>query len=312
MSKKLISVVIPAYNESDCIGILHSKLSEEFNKHENYHFEVIIVDNGSFDDTFAQIEKISNIDPRFKGVRITRNAKADGGISAGLKFASGDAAIITYADLEDPPEVFGKFIEKWEDGIPHVYGITKRRQGSFIRRFNSYLFYEIINKLTNNVVPKNVADFRLVDRKVYTELNNLTERNRFLRGLFSWLNFDSVGVEYDRKIKRAAGNSKASTIAVLRLALQGIFVFSTFPLRIASLVGITVSILSFLGISYFVFQYIFFSSLPFNGFGTLVCIILFAFGFLFTLIGILGEYIALIYDEVQGRPIYIVEKKCGL
>ena len=170
----------------------------------------------------------------------------------------------------------------------------------------------MINKLTKDVIPKNVADFRLIDRRVYTEVNKLTEHNRFLRGLFSWLNFKSIGIPYNRNLKRAGGKSKATSLAVITLAIRGIFVFSTFPLRIAGLLGIVTSLMSFGGIIYFIFQYLIFNGLPFSGFGTIVCIMLFFFGIMFILTGILGEYIALIFDEVQARPLYIVEKVHGL
>ena len=310
--KKLISVVIPAYNESECVKHLHKGIAAIIDKIKRYNFEIIIVDNGSVDDTFDQLLKVSQKDQRFKIVKLTRNANVDGGIAAGLKHATGDAAIITYADLEDPLHLFQEFIEKWEEGYKHVYGVTRKRQGSFIRNMNAKLFYFLINKLTNDVVPKNVADFRLVDRQVYESMNLITEKNRFLRGLFSWLNYKSIGIEYDRNTVRAGGKSKASTLVVISLALRGIFVFSNFPLKIASMLGLITSLSAFIGVIYFIMQYLFLDDFPINGFGTIICIMLFLFGIMFSLIGIVDEYIALIYDEVKGRPLYIVEKTVGL
>jgi glycosyltransferase involved in cell wall biosynthesis len=311
MDKKLISIIIPAYNEEDCVDALYNGLTEVINKITKYDFEVIIVENGSYDDTFAKLLAIHKKDPRFKIIKLTRNCEVDCGVTAGLKFAKGDAAIITYADLEDPPHLFYQFIEKWEEGYKHVYGITNARQGSFLRKLNSKIFYYIINKLTKNVIPKNVADFRLVDQQVYREINHIAEKNRFLRGLFSWLNYDSIGINYDRNSKRAGGKSKAHTLLALSVAFKGIFSYSNFPLRIASIIGAATSMMSFCGIIYLVAQFMLFHNFPFKGFGTIICTILLLFGILFLLIGILGEYIALIYTEVKGRPLYIVDKVVG-
>ncbi|MEM6812438.1 MAG: glycosyltransferase family 2 protein [Pseudomonadota bacterium] len=309
--KKLISIVIPAFNEGDCVPILYEGIAKVIDQLNNYDFEVIIVDNGSFDHTFDELKKVSEKDNRFKILKLTRNCGPDGGISAGLKFAKGDAAIITYADLEDPPEMFAKFLEKWEEGYQHVYGITRARQGTWLRKQNAKLFYFLINKLTKNGVPKNVADFRLVDRKVYEAMNQITEKNRFLRGLFSWLNYKSIGIPYDRNLKRAAGKSKATTFVVIAVALRAIMIFSNFPLRIAGFVGGATSVFSFLGIIYFSTQYFLFDNLPFNGFGTIICFMLLMFGIMFMMIWIIGEYIALIYDEVKGRPLFLVEEAIG-
>lgn len=313
MAKKLISIVIPAYNEEECVDKLYDGLVAVINPITKYDFEIIITDNGSYDNTFKKLLKINAKDPRFKIVKLTRNCGGDGGISAGLKFAKGDAAIITYADLEDPPHLFNQFLEKWEEGYKHVYGVTKARQGEFIRRMNSKLFYFLINKLTNNVVPKNVADFRLVDRQVYREINDITEQNKFLRGLFAWLNYKSIGIEYDRNLVRAGGVSKASTFTTVALALKGIFSYSNFPLKIASFLGIITSSISFLAMLYFIIQYVFFNNPPpFNGFGTIICLILLLFGMMFLLIGLLGEYVGLIYNEVKGRPTFVIDQLVGL
>lgn len=312
MAKKLISIVIPAYNEEDCIELLYQGLTAVIDTIPEYDFEVVIVENGSYDNTYPLLVALNRRDPRFKVVKLTRNCGGEGGITAGLHFVRGDACIITYADLEDPPHLMREFIAKWEEGYKHVYGITRQRQGSRLRKFNSKMFYMLINKLTNNVVPKNVADFRLVDRQVYQEINAITEKNRFLRGLFSWLNYKSVGIPYDRNLQRAGGESKASTLVVLALALKGIFSYSNFPLKIASILGGMTSALSFLAILYFLMQYLFFDNFPFSGFGTIMLAMLFLFSILFLLIGILGEYVALIYSEVKGRPLFIVDELVGI
>jgi glycosyltransferase involved in cell wall biosynthesis len=308
MKNKLISIVIPAYNEEECIDALFARLSGVMNLLPNYDFEVIIVENGSHDKTYQKLLEVKKQDARFKILKLSKNFGADGGITAGLHFAKGDAAILTYADLEDPPELILDFVAKWEEGYKHVFGITKKRQGSFIRKFNSRLFYAIVNKLTNNLIPKNVSDFRLMDKQMYQEVNALSERNRFLRGMIASLGFKSIGIPYDRSSERAGGISKASTLLVLNLALRGIFAFTTAPLKIASILGIITSIVSFFGIVFFSIQYLFFETTKFAGFGTIICAILLLFGIVFIMLGIMGEYVGLIYNEVKKRPIFIVEE----
>lgn len=255
---KLISVIISAYNEEDCIVILSERLRSIFNKKESqYLFEVILVDNGSTDKTFEKMVAINKKYPEFKIVQLTRNFTVFGGLSAGLHYANGDAAITMYADLEDPPELILSFIEKWEQGFDNVYGITKERQGNLIRNTNSRLFYLGMNFLSGGLIPKNVADYRLMDKKVYITLNNMPEKKRFLRGMVAWAGFKSHGIEYDRA-PRYAGKSKASTLAVLGLAIEAIFSFSYVPIRLISGLGVSLSLISFSCLIIIFINYLFF------------------------------------------------------
>jgi dolichol-phosphate mannosyltransferase len=308
MHEKLISIVIPAYNEEECVDLLHSRLHDVMAKLPKYNFEVIIVENGSEDKTFEKLLSIREKDSRFKILKLSKNFGSENAITGGLKFAKGDAVVITYADLEDPPELILDFVAKWEEGYQHVYGITQRRQGSALRRFNSRLFYMVINKLTNNLIPKNVADFRLMDKVMYEELNTMPERNRFLRGMVASLGFYSFGISYDRATERAGGTSKASTLHAIELAMKGIFSFTAVPLKIASIFGVITSFFAFCGILFFLFQYLFLETAKSAGFGTIICSILFMFGIVFIILGIMGEYIGLIYTEVKQRPTYVIDK----
>ena len=310
MKKKLISIAIPAYNEEDCVDKLYAELVKFFNKTDKYDFEVLIVENGSLDSTFQKLVKINQQDKRFKIIKLTRNFTADGGITAGIKHATGDALVVMFADLEDPLEIITQFIEKWEAGYKNVYGVVRKRSSGIIRRINSAMFYYVINLLTGGIVPKYVSEFRLVDKQVYQEINKLPEKNRFTRALFAWSGFKSIGVEYQRTT-RAGGVSKAHTLTVLTLALRGIFSFSLIPLRLATVLGVITSFISFLGIVNFIVQYFIFGQSPFHGFSTIVCLMLMLFGIMFILIGILGEYVGLIYEEVKARPVYIVEQLIG-
>ncbi|HRY30313.1 MAG TPA: glycosyltransferase family 2 protein [Elusimicrobiota bacterium] len=309
-TKKLISVVIPAYNEEGNIEELGRRLQGVFQKNPKYDFEAIIVENGSHDSTFEKLKELHEKDKRFKIVLLSRNFKCDGGITAGLQHASGDAAVVMTADLQDPPELITTFIQKWEEGYENVYGvITKRHGSSLLRRFNSQLFYILVNKLTGGLFPRNASDFRLVDKRVYRAVNSMWERNRFLRGMFIWTGFKSIGVEHERA-PRFAGEAKSHTLVVLRLAVMGILSYSYVPLKAITAVGVFVSTLSFLILVFIVIR-VFAWGVPFPGFGTIMAVMLLMFGFLFTMLGIMSEYIGLIYEEVKQRPNFIVKEAVG-
>lgn len=311
MSKKLLSFVIPAYNEEECVDALHAaldKLSQQIAHW--YEAEFIIVENGSFDATYEKLQAIRARDPRVKIVKLSRNFMADGGITAGLSYAKGDAAIIMCADLEDPPEVVLEFLKKWEEGYQNVYGIINRRQGNWLRKINSRLFYLVINKMTGGVIPRAVSDFRLIDKKVYQAVNRMNERTRMWRGIVAWTGFKSIGVRFNRG-NRAAGESKANTMLVLKLALRGIFAFSVIPLRFATILGVVLSAVSFAALVYQVVKVMMFG-VPFDGFGTLMGATFLMFGFVFVILGIMSEYIGMIFEEVKGRPNFIVEETVGI
>ena len=308
---KLISVIVPAYNESDCVDELARRLGLVFDSLSAYDWEAIIVENGSLDDTYDKLLAIRARDPRFKIVQLARNFRMDGGITAGLSYASGDAAVIMTADLQDPPELIPQFVAKWEEGYENIYGIVTERQGTGpIRTFNSKAFYWLAGKLTSDRIPRNASDFRLVDRKVYETVRGMEERNRFIRGLFAWSGFRSIGVPHKRE-PRFGGVSGAHSFGVVDLAMKGIFAHSYVPLKVISVFGVALSLLSFIVLVALSLRFVFFG-VPFAGFGTIVGLILLLFGFLFTMLGILSEYIGLIYEEVKQRPNYVVRETLGL
>ncbi len=308
--KKLISVIAPAYNEEANIDELGSRLAAVFDAEERYDWEAIVVENGSLDDSSDRLVALNRRDPRFKIVQLARNFKMDGGITAGLDFASGDAVVIMASDLQDPPELIHQFLRKWEEGYDLVYQIVIERQGTGpIRTMNSKLFYWFAGKLTDGRIPPNVSDFRLADRTVYETVRSMQERNRFMRGLFAWPGFRSTGIEHPRE-PRTAGESGANTLGVLSLAVKGIFAHSYVPLRLISIFGLTLSALSALALvaltaSFFIW------GVPFAGFGSIVCTVVLMFGFLFTMLGVLSEYIGLIYEEVKQRPNFVVRTTIG-
>lgn len=309
--KKLISLVIPAFNEEECIEELSRRLQSVFEKCPTYDFEVLIVENGSTDRTFELLQVIAAQDLRFKVIQLARNFRMDGGLTAGLHYASGDALVLMTADLQDPPELIPSFIEKWEEGYENIYMVVTKRTGTGpIRTFNSKAFYWLAGKLTGNRLPANASDFRLVDRKVYEVVRAMEERNRFIRGLFAWVGFNSIGVEAQRP-ERFAGDSKAHSLKVIDLAFKGIFSHSYVPLKIIMITGLTLSISAFFALVVFAISWLF-VGVPFAGFGTITALVLMLFGFLTFMLGLIAEYVGLIYEEVKQRPNFVVRELIGI
>jgi dolichol-phosphate mannosyltransferase len=306
-AKKLISIIVPAYNEQDCVRELASRLQNVFTIESKYDFEVFIIENGSIDDTWHRLKEIAAKDARFKIIKLSRNFRMDGGITAGLDYVSGDALVLMTADLQDPPERIPDFLRAWESGYESVFGIVTRRKGTGpIRTLNSKLFYFVAGLLTDGRIPRNVSDFRLADKKVYGEIRKMQERNRFVRGLFAWVGYKSIGIPMDRE-ERFAGKSNAHSFQVIDLAFKGIFAHSYKPLKLITIFGLSLSAFSFFSIIPLAIVW-FTQGVPFAGFGTLISLILLLISFLFLFLGIIGEYVGLIYEEVKARPNYLVSE----
>ena len=307
---KSVTVVIPAYNEEDCVDELTSRLKVIFDSEAQYKWQALIVENGSTDHTWEKLKKISEVDLRFKILKLSKNFRMDGGITAGLEFVDSDACVLMTADLQDPPELIPAFLRKWEEGYENIYGVVEERQGtSWLRKFNSKLFYKVAGSLSDGGIPKNASDFRLVDRKVYETVRGMTERNRFVRGLFAWVGFESIGVPMKRP-PRFAGVSNASSMKVVELALKGIFAHSYKPLRFISIFGLALSSFSFLVMVGLAILWLI-VGVPFAGFGSIIALILFGLGMQALMLGIVSEYLGLVYEEVKGRPNFVVSEKIG-
>jgi glycosyltransferase involved in cell wall biosynthesis len=307
---KSVGIVIPAFNEEDCVEELAERLTTVFNSEKSYKWEVIIIENGSIDGTWQKLQEIARRDSRFKILRLSRNFRMDGGLTAGLSVVESDACVLMSADLQDPPEMIPKFLRKWEEGFENIYGIIGKRRGTkFLRKINSILFYKFAGSLTNKMIPENASDFRLVDRKVYEAVREMDERNRFVRGLFAWVGFKSVGIPMDRP-ERFAGKSNADTFKVLELAVKGLLAHSFKPLRFISIAGLIISLISLISIVVLSILAIF-VGVPFAGFGTIVALIIGGFGFQTLLLGIVSEYLGLVYEESKSRPNFIVSEKIG-
>jgi polyisoprenyl-phosphate glycosyltransferase len=308
---KLVSICIPVYDEEPGIPALGRELAVMMERNSSYAFEVILVENGSQDRSYDALLELNRRDPRFKIVRLSRNFTADGGVAAGLKHCAGDCAVLMDADLQDPPEIIDAFLAKWEEGYEVVYGVIQHREHvSALRRFFNGIFYRIISAVTKGNIPANVTAFRLMDCVVYSELNQMEEANRFTRGLSSWVGFEQIGVPF-RRAARREGDSKVSFFDVLKEGLDALFSFSTLPLKMISVFG---ALLSGFCVLFIIYQFVltaFFQS-PFPGYRTIVVLNLMMFGFIFVALGVIGEYVSRIFDNVKGRPNFIVRELVGI
>lgn len=309
--KKLISIVIPSYNEQDCVEELAKRLKLLFQIESVYDFEVILVENGSSDLTWEKFCALASNDRRFKVVKLSRNFRMDGGLTAGLSQISGDACVLMCADLQDPPELISEFLRLWELGWENVYGIVTKRTGTnILRRINSRAFYWLAGHLTDGRIPQNASDFRLVDKRVYLVVREMQERNRFVRGLFAWTGFRSIGIPMVRP-ERFAGVSNAPTLKVLDLAFKGIFAHSYKPLRMITILGVLIFLGTIVSFGILVYKWIS-EGVPFPGYGIAVSISLIALGLFGLMLGIMSEYLGLVYEEVKGRPNYVISETINI
>jgi polyisoprenyl-phosphate glycosyltransferase len=308
----LISLAIPAYNESANLDELSDRLLTVFDGlKERYEFEVVICENGSSDNTYEKLLAIRNRDSRFKIIRLIRNFHMEGGMTAAIANVKGDACIIMSADLQDPPEMIPQLIEKWEEGYENVYTVITYRHGeSYARRVAAQAFYWLIGKVSDHPIPRNASDFRLVSKAAYQAFNQLSERSRMVRSMWGWLGFSSTGIKYERP-KRTGGKSSFNPFVTAPYAIRGILGSSYTPLILLPILGLILSLLSFAGLGAITIRAIFFG-VPFPGFGTIVALMLLLFGFLFLLLGVLGEYIGMIFEESRARPHYLTQRSHGL
>lgn len=310
MQNFLLSIVIPVFNEEPNIDPLLKRL---FPVLKNYDYEIIFVSDGSKDNTDAIIKKYAKKNNRIKLISFTRNFGHQMALTAGYEASKGDCVISMDADLQDPPEIIPTMLEKWQKGAKIIYAKRdeKRNVDSFIKKKTARLFYRFINFLSDTPIPNNVGDYRLLDRDTLNFLNSLPERSRFLRGLVAWGNYPTEYVYFKRE-KRFAGETHYTLSKMVNFALDGITSFSTKPLRIASYVGFTTATLGFLGIIYELIRKLIHPQLYVLGWTGLFVSIMFLGGIQLITIGIIGEYVGKIYQEVQKRPQFLVKEKVNL
>lgn len=300
----LLSVIIPVYNEEEIVSKTYQTLERELS---NIEHELIFVNDGSTDKTQSILEWLLTKNSNNKIINFSRNFGHQAAFSAGLENAIGNAVVIIDGDLQDPPSLIHEMLAKWREGYKVVYAQRNKRKGETIfKRFSAYIFYRIIGCLTNINIPPDTGDFRLMDRCVVDQLKNLPERSRFLRGLVCWVGFKKIGVKYDRA-ERSAGKSKYPLKKMLRLAIDGITGFSSAPLKISFYAGILATMI---GLSVFVWsilEKLLSPNTTVPGWASLMIAIVFFGGVQLISIGIMGEYIGRIYDEVKQRPLYITD-----
>ncbi|HBE21830.1 MAG TPA: glycosyltransferase [Cyanobacteria bacterium UBA11367] len=311
----MLSIVIPVFNEQDNVSKLYERLVAASPSWDS-PFEVILVDDGSTDRTLSLLRELHKKDSRFKFISFSRNFGHQTAVSAGLRYVSGDVVAVMDADLQDPPEELHRFLDKWHEGYQVVYGIRTKRKENIFKRSAYYLFYRLLAWCSSIEIPLDSGDFCVMDRTIVDCLNSMPERNRFVRGLRSWIGYRQIGIPYERD-KRLAGDVKYTFRKLLRLALDGIINFSYRPLQLTGTFGLLVCFLSFSGIVFYLVHRVLnrkiFGLAPQDvpGFTTLILAILFIGGVQLFTLGVLGEYLGRIFDEVKQRPLYIVKDQEG-
>lgn len=306
---QLLSIVVPLYNEERGLEPLFHRL-ERVAAGLDLDVEIVCVDDGSRDGTAAECRRRATGDPRIKLVRLSRNFGHQAAISAGLDFARGDAVIIMDGDLQDPPEAIPDLVARWREGYDVVYVIRRTRPEAWPKRVGYWLFYRVLGRLSDVEIPADSGDFGLMDRGVVQTLRRMPERNRFLRGLRSWVGLRQTAVAVDRR-SRAAGESKYTFAKLKGLAMDGLISFSYAPLKLATRTGFVVSAGSFLFAAWVIALRLGWG-IDIPGWASLVVVILFLGGIQLITIGILGEYVGRIYDEVKRRPLYLVAETTNL
>ncbi len=304
-----VSVVLPVYNERENLDTLVARIHPVLEASTNGSFEVAFVDDGSRDGSSELLDAISENDKRYKVIHFSRNFGHQAALQAGLDFARGSAVVLMDADLQDPPELISQFIEKWQEGYEVVYAIRKKRKESIWKRAAYTTFYRTMKIIAEIDTPLDAGDFCLMDQRVVATLVALRERNRFLRGLRSWVGFRQIGVEYERH-SRNAGEPKYTLRKLIALALSGYIGFSSLPLRLAAWFGFLSAaaglfLVVWVGLSRMLAPHV-----P-QGWASTIAVILFVGGVQLIMLGVIGEYLGRVYDEVRMRPLYVVSSVVG-
>jgi len=306
-----ISIVVPVYNEEEVLSELYRRIRQVMDQ-LNDPWELILVDDGSVDRSAELMRELYEQDPRVKGLSFSRNFGFQEAVTAGLAYATGDAVILADADLQDPPEVIPSLIAKWREGYQVVYGVRIHREGeTWFKKLTAKVFYRTIHRITSVNIPLDTGDFRLMDRLVVNAILRMPERNRFLRGMVPWVGYRQVGIPYERHA-RYAGDSKFTSVSqMLPFALDAITSFSYFPLQMATYLGFIIAAISLIAIVIVVVLRVFGQHQELTGQATTLVAVLFLGGVQLISLGIIGEYLGRIYDEVKDRPLYLVDEKWG-
>jgi len=309
MGKIQYSIIVPLYNEEEVIGESYKRIKAVMEETKEV-YEVIFINDGSRDQTEHLAKEICSKDPNIKLINFSRNFGHQPAITAGMRESSGEAIIIIDADLQDPPSVMLKMIEKWKEGYDVVYGKRIKRSGeTFFKKMTAKMYYRLLTRITDVKIPVDVGDFRLIDRSVCNALNDLPERNRYVRGLVSWVGYKQTFVEFERE-ERFSGETKYPLRKMIKLAVDGITGFSNKPLKLASTLGYIVSCFGFVYLIVILIQKLF-TDTTIQGWTSIIGLLLILNGVTLIMLGVLGEYVGRIYDEIKARPVYIIKEKIG-
>lgn len=300
-----ITVIVPAYNEEEVIEACYNRIVNVF-LDINYELELVFVNDGSSDNTFIFLSDIANTDDRVVVINLSRNFGKEVAMTAGIDYATGDAAVIIDADLQDPPELIHDFIKYWQKGYDNVYGKRTKREGeTWTKKITASIFYKILGCLSDTYIPENTGDFRLISRQAIDSLKTLRERHRFMKGLYSWIGYNTKAVEYKRA-PRFAGNTKWNYWRLWNFALEGITSFTIAPLKIATYIGVTISSLSFIYAIYIVIKTLIYG-IDVPGYASQMVTILLLGGMNLAALGIIGEYLGRMFNETKKRPLYLIK-----
>ncbi|MGF1522341.1 MAG: glycosyltransferase family 2 protein [Leptolyngbyaceae cyanobacterium] len=301
-----LSVVVPIYNEEPNIGHLFERL-ELILEDLNLSYEIVCVDDGSQDASLIHLIKHHRRNPNIKVVSLSRNFGKEIALTAGIDYSTGDAVVPIDADLQDPPELIGELLVKWREGYDVVYAVRRSRSGeSWLKKLTAYLFYRVIGRMSQVPIPRNTGDFRLLDRRVVEALKHLPERTRFMKGLFSWVGFKQTFIFYDRA-RRYRGETKWNYWRLWNFAIDGITSFSAVPLKVWSYAGLVISLIAFLYAALLIIRTIALG-IDVPGYASLMVAILFIGGIQLMTLGVIGEYLGRVYEEVKGRPLYLIRE----
>ena len=304
-AKKLVSIIVPVLNEEQNIKLFYEVLTDELNKlNDIYDFEILFTDNHSDDSTFDLLRELNLKDNKVKAYRFSRNYGYQHSILTGYQKSSGEAVIQLDCDLQDPPSLIPVFLNLWQSGYKVVYGVRKKRQENIIINYSRKIFYRLINWLSEDDLPVDAGDFRLVDKKIVEVLRNNNDAQPYLRGAIASMGFDQIGVEYDRS-KRAHGKTKFTTSSLINMALDGILNHSTIPLRISSMTGFIIGLLTIIVILGFLIGKLMYGMDWPAGFATIVILLLVTLSVNAIFLGIMGEYIGRIYKQSKGVRVIV-------
>ena len=305
-SRPLLSIIVPVLNESEVLQAFYDRVKSVVESLDSYSYEIVFIDDGSRDSSCQQLICIANSDSNVRIIKFSRNFGHQAAITAGIEHAKGDAVVIIDADLQDPPETIPEFVAKWEEGYDVVYGVREERHGEGrMKLLTASFFYRILRSLVKIEIPVDAGDFRLMSARAAGHFREFRERDRFVRGLVSWLGFKQVGVPYRRE-KRYAGKTKYPYRKMLQFAVDGITAFSHLPLKLASWLGYFASFVALVYACVVLVQK--FLGITVQGWATIMISILFFGGVQLICMGILGEYIGRIFNEVKQRPLYIIQE----